>query len=78
MFAGHAVAAGRDRRQRCQGPRGTCQLWVDPQPTIEPFFPKDHDKGRVFEIYRDSQINFYYRWFQMGHVMDFCLRQASR
>ena len=57
--------------------RADRELWVDPQPAIEPFFPKDHDKGRVFEIYRDSQIDYYYRWFQMGHVMDFCLRQGE-
>jgi len=44
---------------------------------IEPFFPKDRDKARVFEIYRDSRIDYFYRWFQMGHVMDFRLRQGE-
>ncbi len=52
-------------------------LWVDPQPKIEPFFPKDPNKARVFEIYRDSRIDNFYRWFQMGHVMDFRLRQSE-
>ncbi len=52
-------------------------LWVDPVRRIEPFFPKDGDKGKVFEIYRDSRIDYYYRWFQMGHVMDFRLRQGE-
>ena len=52
-------------------------LWVNPQNKIEPFFPKDRDKARVFEIYRDSHIDFFYRWFQMGHVMDFRLRQGE-
>ncbi len=52
-------------------------LWVDPQRKIEPFFPKDRNKARVFEIYRDSRIDNFYRWFQMGHVMDFRLRQGE-
>jgi len=52
-------------------------LWVDPQRRLEPFFPKDHNKARVFEIYRDSHIDYYYRWFQMGHAMDFRLRQGE-
>jgi hypothetical protein len=52
-------------------------LWVNPQRKIEPFFPKDHNKARVFEIYRDSRIDYFYRWFQMGHVMDFRLRQGE-
>ncbi len=52
-------------------------LWVDPQRRIEPFFPKDRNKARVFEIYRDSRIDNFYRWFQMGHVMDFRLRQGE-
>ena len=52
-------------------------LWVDPARPIRPFFPKDHDKGRVFEIYRDSRIDYFYRWFQSGHVMDFRLRQGE-
>lgn len=52
-------------------------LWVNPQQSIEPFFPKDHDKARVFEIYRDSHIDHFYRWFQMGHTMDFRLRQGE-
>ncbi|MEE8450321.1 MAG: hypothetical protein V3R99_00350 [Thermoguttaceae bacterium] len=52
-------------------------LWVNPQRKIEPFFPKDGDKAKVFEIYRDSRIDHFYRWFQMGHVMDFRLRQGE-
>lgn len=52
-------------------------LWVNPQRKIEPSFPKDHNKARVFEIYRDSRIDYFYRWFQMGHVMDFRLRQGE-
>jgi len=53
------------------------ELWVDPRRRIEPFFPKDGNKARVFEIYRDSRIDYFYRWFQMGHVMDFRLRQGE-
>jgi hypothetical protein len=52
-------------------------LWVDPQRKIEPFFPTDQNKARVFEIYRQSRIDYDYRWFQMGHVMDFRLRQGE-
>jgi len=52
-------------------------LWVDPVRKVDPFFPKDHDKARVFEIYRDSRIDYNYRWFQMGHVMDFRLRPGE-
>ena len=52
-------------------------LWVSPQRSIEPFFPNDRDKARIFEIYRDSRIDYFYRWFQMGHSMDFRLRQGE-
>ncbi len=52
-------------------------LWVNPQRRVEPFFPKDENKARIFEIYRDSRIDYFYRWFQMGHVMDFRLRQGE-
>jgi hypothetical protein len=52
-------------------------LWVSPSPRIQPFFPKDPDKARVFEIYRDSRIDNFYRWFQRGHTMDFRLRQGE-
>lgn len=52
-------------------------LWVNPLRRIEPFFPKDRNKAKVFEIYRDSPIHYYYRWFQAGHVMDFRLRQGE-
>ena len=52
-------------------------LWVNPRRSIAPFFPKDRDKARVFEIYRDSAVHYYYRWFQAGHVMDFQLRQGE-
>jgi hypothetical protein len=53
------------------------ELWTAPQREIQPFFPKDHNKGRVFEIYRDSRIDYFYRWFQMGHTMDFRLRPGE-
>ena len=56
---------------------GNRDLWVNPERKIEPFFPKDGDKAKVFEIYRDSQIDYFYRWFQAGHVMDFRLRQGE-
>ncbi len=52
-------------------------LWVDPLRKIAPFFPNDGNKDRVFEIYRDSRIDHFYRWFQSGHVMDFRLRQGE-
>ena len=49
-------------------------LWVNPPGAIEPFFPKDPDKTRLFDIYKDSRVNYNYRWFEMGHTMDFYLR----
>jgi hypothetical protein len=52
-------------------------LWVDPPVTIEPFFPNDPDKARVFDIYEDSRVNYNYRWFEMGHTMDFYLRRGE-
>jgi hypothetical protein len=52
-------------------------LWVNPKRSVAPFFPKDNDKSKVFEIYRDSDVHYYYRWFQAGHVMDFRLRQGE-
>ena len=66
---GIAVSLDRARRDR--------NLWTDPPVKIEPFFPKDHDKDKVFEIYRDSRIDYYYRWFQGSHTMDFYLRQGE-
>jgi hypothetical protein len=52
-------------------------LWVKPSVPIQPFFPNDHDKDKVFKIYRDSRIDFYYRWFTGSHTMDFSLRQGE-
>ena len=52
-------------------------LWTNPPIKVEPFFPKDEDKNKVFEIYRDSKINYYYRWFEGSHTMDFYLRQGE-
>jgi hypothetical protein len=66
---GVAVSLDQARRDR--------NLWTDPQVKVEPFFPKDQDKDKVFEIYRDSGIDYYYRWFQGSHTMDFYLRQGE-
>ena len=52
-------------------------LWTNPPIKVEPFFPKDEDKNKVFEIYRDSRIHYYYRWFEGSHTMDFYLRQGE-
>ncbi len=52
-------------------------LWVSPPKRIEPFFPNESDKGKVFEIYHDSPVNRYYRWFEGTHTMDFSLRQGE-
>lgn len=52
-------------------------LWVKPATTITPFFPKDPDKARVFYIYKDSRVHYYYRWFEAGHTMDFYLRNGE-
>ena len=52
-------------------------LWVAPARRIEPFFPKDEDRARLFDIYHDSPVDYYYRWFQGSHTMDFYLRQGE-
>jgi hypothetical protein len=53
------------------------KLWTDPPFKVEPFFPKDRDKNKVFEIYRGSRVHYYYRWFEGSHTMDFFLRQGE-
>ena len=52
-------------------------LWVTPPRRIEPFFPNEANKGKVFDIYRDSPVYRYYRWFEAAHTMDFFLRQGE-
>jgi hypothetical protein len=52
-------------------------LWVDPPVVTQPFFPNDPDKDRLFKIYRDSHVDYDYRWFQGSHTMDFYLRQGE-
>jgi len=66
---GMVVSLNEARRNR--------SLWTNPPIKVEPFFPKDQDKNRVFEIYRDSKIHFYYRWFEGNHTMDYYLRQGE-
>jgi hypothetical protein len=67
----NGVAASLDEAKRNR------DLWVNPRVKIEPFFPNDNDKDKVFKIYRDSKIHYYYRWFEGGHTMDFYLRQGE-
>ncbi|MCG3181115.1 MAG: hypothetical protein BIFFINMI_03489 [Phycisphaerae bacterium] len=52
-------------------------LWTNPPVKVSPFFPHDPNRGRIYDIYHKSQINFDYRWFQMGHTMDFSLRPGE-
>ncbi len=52
-------------------------LWVNPAKRAQPFFPKDSDPGKLFEIYRDSPVHYYYRGFQGSHTMDFYLRRGE-
>jgi hypothetical protein len=52
-------------------------LWTNPPVKIEPFFPNNEDMNKVFEIYRDSKIDYNYRWFEGSHTMDFYLRQGE-
>ena len=52
-------------------------LWTNPPIKVEPFFPNNEDMNKVFEIYRDSRINYNYRWFEGSHTMDFYLRQGE-
>ncbi len=39
--------------------------------------PKRSGQSRLFEIYHDSPVDYYYRWFQGSHTMDFYLRQGE-
>jgi hypothetical protein len=71
LLDANGTAASLDQARRDRN------LWTDPPVKVEPFFPKDHDKDKVFEIYRDSRIDYYYRWFQGSHTMDFYLRQGE-
>jgi len=66
---GTVVSLDEARRNR--------DLWINPPVHVEPFFPKDPDKNKVFEIYRDSGIHYQYRWFECSHTMDFYLRQGE-
>lgn len=52
-------------------------LWIDPPVPIEPFFPNDPDKDKIFGIYEGSPVYYYYRWFENSHTMDFYLRQGE-
>ena len=52
-------------------------LWVSPPKRVEPFFPNDGDKGKLFDIYHGSPVHWQYRWFQGSHTMDFYLRQGE-
>jgi len=52
-------------------------LWINPAVNVTPFFPKDPNKARIFDIYKDSQVYYYYRWFEAGHTMDFYLRSGE-
>jgi len=52
-------------------------LWTNPPIKIKPFFPNNEDMNKVFEIYRDSKIDYNYRWFEGSHTMDFYLRQGE-
>lgn len=52
-------------------------LWMNPPSNLSPFFPKDTDKAKIFDIYKDSDVYFYYRWFEAGHTMDYYLRNGE-
>lgn len=52
-------------------------LWVQPAKRAQPFFPSDGDPGKLFEIYHDSPVHYYYRGFQGSHTMDLYLRQGE-
>lgn len=67
--SGMAVSLEEAQRNR--------SLWVNPPQRIEPFFPNDPDKGKVFDIYHDSPVYRYYHWFAGTHTMDFSLRQGE-
>ncbi|MBA7477758.1 hypothetical protein ES707_13172 [subsurface metagenome] len=66
---GTVVSLDETRRNR--------SLWTNPSIKVEPFFPNNEDMNKVFEIYRDSRINYNYRWFEGSHTMDYYLRQGE-
>ena len=53
------------------------RYWVNPPQAVEPFFPNLEELGEVFEIYRDSRIDYNYRWFEGSHTMDYVLRPGE-
>jgi hypothetical protein len=67
----NGIVASLDEARRNRG------LWTNPPIKIEPFFPNNDDMNKVFEIYRDSKIDYNYRWFEGSHTMDFYLRQGE-
>ena len=71
LLDGDGAVASLEEAQRNRN------LWVTPPKRIEPFFPNETDKGRVFEIYHGSPVYRYYRWFEGTHTMDFYLRQGE-
>jgi hypothetical protein len=66
---GTVVSMDQARTQR--------SLWVDPPIETHPFFPSDPDKDRVFKIYRDTEVDYCYRWFTGSHTMDYSMRQGE-
>jgi len=71
LLDGTGTVASLDEAQRNRS------LWVTPPRHVEPFFPNEPDKGKVFAIYHDSPVYRYYRWFEGTHTMDFYLRQGE-
>ena len=53
------------------------ELWTDPPRKIEPFFPKDRDKAKVFEAYAKAPPNFQYHWAMGGWTTDHVLRPGE-
>jgi len=53
------------------------ELWTNPPRKIEPFFPKDRDKAKVFEAYAKAPPTFQYHWSVRGWTTDHVLRPGE-
>lgn len=56
------------------------QLWVESLDRIKPNFPHHNTPekaARVADIYANTTLDFYYRWFQGSHTADWFLRPGE-
>ncbi|MDA0841870.1 MAG: hypothetical protein O3B01_30765 [Planctomycetota bacterium] len=54
------------------------ELWTDPPHPIEPFFPKDHDKAKLAEIYNLASPCYEYHFSTGHHSWDHLMRPGEQ